>query len=73
MKVGGALVVAEASWQLVGQDVPSLHSAAFVLQTVHPVAEGVPLGAAAQRDSTYTPTGGTDLQFLSGDHDCVTT
>lgn len=50
------LVVAEGSWQLVGQDVPPLHPLALVLQAVDPVTEGVTLGVAAQTDTTWTPT-----------------
>ena len=46
------LLVAEGSWQLIGQDVPPLHSAALVLQAVRPVAEGVALRVAAQTDAT---------------------
>lgn len=46
------LVVAEGLRELIGENVPSLHPLALVLQAVHPMAEGVALRVAAQADAT---------------------
>lgn len=52
VSLGRGLLLAGGLRQLIGQDMPALHPPAFVLQAVHPVAEGVALRVTAQTDAT---------------------